>query len=194
MFLSDISSFLGTKGEMQRLGSRHLLEYALFHSFGLTLEDVHLAKDSFGKPYFENRPDIHFNLSHSKNQLLCGIDIHPIGVDLEKIRPVTQSLPARFFRREEAAQLEMLPESQRQTTFFEMWTAKESYMKATGRGFSLPLNQIIPDWDKHTISAADNTLPTLYFHHFNKPEGFCVCLCSPKNHFPPKEEMVLVSV
>jgi len=194
LFLSDMSSLLGSKAEIQRIGSRLLLEYALNRYCGLTLEEARLAKDSFGKPVFQNNPDIHFNLSHSKNQLFCGIDSLPIGVDIEWIRPTDQGLPTRFFRPEEAAHLESLPESFRQRAFFEMWTAKESYMKATGRGFSLPLNQIVPDWGTHTISSCDKSLPTLYFHHYNKLEGFCICVCSANSHFPGEEEMAAVSV
>lgn len=190
LFLSDISSLSGSKQEMQALGSRLLLKHALFCTYGLSLDQAGLKKDDFGKPYFESAPHIYFNLSHSDRFVFCGLDNSPLGVDIEKIRPIKPNLASRFFTPEETAYLKKLPPTEEEKAFFQIWTAKESYMKATGKGFTLPLNQILLYWNRHLAQAADGTLPSLHFHHYNTMESFSLCVCSPKDHFPKNWEMV----
>src|SRR5262249_12254488 len=51
------------------------------------------------------------------------------------------NLAARFFSPAEAAELEMLPSDLQRERFFELWTLKESYIKARGRGLSLGLSK-----------------------------------------------------
>ena len=41
---------------------------------------------SHGKPVLRGCPDLHFSLSHSGNAVLCALDRHPVGADIEMIR------------------------------------------------------------------------------------------------------------
>lgn len=50
------------------------------------------------------------------------------------------ALVRRFFSASENATYEALPEASRQRGFFDCWARKEAYIKAVGRGLSLPLN------------------------------------------------------
>lgn len=87
---------------------------------------------------------IDFNISHSGSiALLAFSQQREIGVDVEQIRRDfdTATIAARFFSAAEQKQLAALPEEQRSEAFFLCWTRKEAYIKATGKGLSLPLHE-----------------------------------------------------
>jgi 4'-phosphopantetheinyl transferase len=54
--------------------------------YGAALPAV--KKHRTGKPYFPDRPDIFFSLSHTSTHVLCAVASTPVGVDIEAIRPV----------------------------------------------------------------------------------------------------------
>jgi 4'-phosphopantetheinyl transferase len=85
---------------------------------------------------------LHFNLSHSADRGFIGWAWgRHIGVDLERWRDMRDeaALVRRFFSPTEIAAYERLPEVERHAGFFGCWTRKEAYVKAVGRGLSLPL-------------------------------------------------------
>jgi phosphopantetheinyl transferase len=60
-------------------------------------------------------------------------------VDIEKIKPYPEAVAKRCFTAMERGWLcEAAPGGARDEAFYRLWTAKESVMKATGLGFSLP--------------------------------------------------------
>ena len=90
-----------------------------------------------GKPVLRNRPGVYFSLSHCAGLAACLIAGTVCGVDAEGIRPLRQRVLQRAFSPEEQAQVKHSPCPDE--TFFRLWTLKESYIKATGRGLSFPL-------------------------------------------------------
>ncbi|KAF9613351.1 hypothetical protein IFM89_007429 [Coptis chinensis] len=106
-------------------------------------------KNNFGKPEVDwqcdknwKPPPLHFNLSHTSSLIACGVTVDmPIGIDVEekqrKTRNNLSSLARRFFTLDEVDYLNTIsnPEIQRQE-FIKLWTLKEAYVKALGKGFS----------------------------------------------------------
>jgi 4'-phosphopantetheinyl transferase len=87
---------------------------------------------------------ITFNVSHSGAiALLAFTRRREIGVDVEQVRPDSdlEAIARRFFSTHEQDQLSALPTEEQGDAFFRCWTRKEAYIKATGDGLSLPLNQ-----------------------------------------------------
>ena len=64
----------------------------------------------------------------------------PLGIDIQRLRPVSPDLYLRFFTKEECEYILSKSEENRTTAFFELWTLKESYLKATGLGLTLALS------------------------------------------------------
>jgi len=87
---------------------------------------------------------LRFNLSHTDGMAICAVALDAeVGADVEDtLRPgATVELADRFFAPTEAAALRALPVEHQRERFFELWTLKESYIKARGQGLSLPLEQ-----------------------------------------------------
>lgn len=102
----------------------------------------------FGKPALAKEPGlkrVHFNLSHSASlALYTVVQNQNVGIDIEQIRSdfPWDRIAKRFFCTSEYETLRAIPRNLRSEAFFNDWTCKEAYGKATGRGLSLPLNQI----------------------------------------------------
>ncbi len=94
-------------------------------------------------PAFEGS-DVAFNVSHSGGiALLAFTRRREIGIDVEQVRRNSdlENIARRFFSTHEQSQLAALPLEEKIEGFFQCWTRKEAYIKATGDGLSLPLSQ-----------------------------------------------------
>jgi len=124
--------------------SAYLLLHKACEELGLDGSDREIATDGYGKPYFVNRPDKFFNISHSCERVMCAIGDVPVGCDVQKITTKSErgiKIAKRFFTKEEFDKLmSSQNESERNALFFEMWTLKESYIKCVGGGLSIPLD------------------------------------------------------
>lgn len=96
-----------------------------------------VERSSQGKPYLKDRPDFHFNLTHSGRWVAIAWGTEPVGLDVEAFRAGadTGKLARRFFCPDEQAYLNEHPEQ-----FFRLWTMKESYLKYRGTGLTAALN------------------------------------------------------
>jgi 4'-phosphopantetheinyl transferase len=103
-------------------------------------DSLKLLNSAKGKPYLErtiNNAKLHFSLSHSNDAALIGIALdRRIGVDIEHIRPLAnmESIAGRYFSENEMVEIQNAPENVRTQVFFQYWTMKEAYLKATGTG------------------------------------------------------------
>ncbi len=87
-----------------------------------------------GKPYLEGGGDAvpQFSYSHSGPFVLIGVDpARPVGVDIEQLKKAPFDVCRRFCT---PAEREYVGEDS--VRFFELWTLKEAYLKATGDGLS----------------------------------------------------------
>jgi 4'-phosphopantetheinyl transferase len=95
-------------------------------------------------------PRLRFNLSHTRGLVACAVALeHDVGVDVEHVdrRVQIDQVAESVFSDAERAALARLPEDARRARFFELWTLKEAYIKAVGKGLSLRLLSITLDLD-----------------------------------------------
>jgi 4'-phosphopantetheinyl transferase len=113
----------------------------------LPAEVIVFGLGEHGKPNLDPVPNnggTRFNLSHSGDLVLIAVARYgEVGVDVEKIRLdiELERLAKRFFSADEAEDLMALESDLRLPAFFRCWTRKEAYIKAHGRGLSIPLSQ-----------------------------------------------------
>ena len=144
-----------------------------------------IHKESKGKPFLANSNlPITFNLSHCKEVavLAVGFD-YSVGVDVESIsRNRNQhAIAQRFFHRDEIAQLEKLNDTEYNRYFFQLWTLKEAFLKATGDGISIGLDKVIFSVTEENIAVElSETLNTKkqewQFHQTFLTDDFCISL------------------
>ncbi len=133
------------EGRIRSLAAGALYDTA-FIPLGLGWAETEVSK--YGKPYFKGRDDVYFNLSHSGNRAMLVFSDHEVGCDVEQIRDTvaSQKVAAHFFCDEEKAFIARgADEAERRNRFFRIWTLKESYIKATGRGLAEKLDTFCVD-------------------------------------------------
>jgi 4'-phosphopantetheinyl transferase len=139
---------------------RACLRLLLSRYLATTPESLIFNTGPYGKPYIT--PDagrlVHFNLSHSGGAILYGFALEPLGVDIEKVRPVDDmnKLARRFFSPDEATLLDTVPEKQQLQAFFKIWTLKEAYIKARGTGLTTALDRFSVGIDPPRLIRADD--------------------------------------
>jgi 4'-phosphopantetheinyl transferase len=108
------------------------------------------GKPSLGAEFAGSGLD--FNVSHSHSLALFAFARgRALGVDVERLRAgaADQQIAERFFSEYEVSALCGLPAARQPRAFFDCWTRKEAYIKATGEGLSFPLAEfdvsLLPD-------------------------------------------------
>lgn len=143
--------------------------------------DTEALPDAFGKPRLPCGQE--FNLSHAGDYAVLITGDAAVGVDIERIRPLDgMRIARRFFHPDEYAYL--LSQPAPHTAFFTIWTLKESYVKALGRGFSVPpmAYRILPEGaDGASLHDAS---PFRFRRYDGVFPGYCLAACTVEEDFP----------
>jgi 4'-phosphopantetheinyl transferase len=104
---------------------------------------IRFCANRFGKLSLASRQRIKFNLSQSYDVALFALtEETEVGCDIERCDPRLGAdlIPEGFFSARESSTLRALPPALQTEAFFLCWTRKEAYVKARGRGLSIPLD------------------------------------------------------
>ncbi len=156
-----------------------LSRYLICRKMGLHNRELKITQNEYGKPLLNNDRNIHFNVSHSGDWVICGINDFPVGVDIEKIQPVDFSVAKRFFTEKEYEELLNTDPSERLLYYYHQFTAKESYLKALGLGLRIPLNSFSVTLLDNDISInTDNHKTEVRFVRYNIDPQHVVTSCT----------------
>ncbi len=109
--------------------------------------EIQFVTNEYGKPSIVAPPQgvhLHFNLAHSGGLALYAFSMNrEVGVDVEYMRSGIDhmELAKHFFSPYENEQLRTVSSDLQEEAFFSCWSRKEAYIKARGKGLSLPLDQ-----------------------------------------------------
>ncbi len=119
---------------------RRLLSQGLEQEYGRTWE---VCVEEKGKPFLKSEADIFFNISHTKGLVVCGISEREIGVDVERIRKFREAVVRKACsKKEQEYVFSATDDSEKARRFCKLWTLKESYIKAIGKGLAFPMDEI----------------------------------------------------
>ena len=170
-----IDRLLLPEDRQRSLGGAVLLKQVLFR---LGISSFELSYGEKGKPFLQHEPDVFFNLSHSGDKVICAVSGAEIGCDIEKIRKLEFDVAGRFFSPQEAESIKHAAgDDEKKELFFRLWTLKESFVKATGRGMTPGFGEnsleLIPGGAKSVKSAGE----VYHFKSFSPENGYQVSLC-----------------
>jgi 4'-phosphopantetheinyl transferase len=140
-FLSDgeiaaAQRFVFERDRLWYVASHAFLRRTLARSLGIAPREVEIVRDPNGRPELADRR-LRFNLSHTPGLAALAITASAdVGVDVECIRTVDRAeLEPVVFTDSERAEWNGGEED-----FFDLWTLKESYLKARGVGLTADLH------------------------------------------------------
>lgn len=107
-----------------------------------------------GKPFLRDYPDVHFNISHCRGAVACIVDTVPVGIDIENIRPVRDSLLNYAFNDNEIQLIKSAVSPD--VEFTRLWTMKESLFKLRGSGITHDIKTILNDIGDIVFEARHN--------------------------------------
>lgn len=102
---------------------------------GNGLSESSLKYSENGKPLADH---FHFNISHAGEYVVGVVSDGEVGCDIERNVNAPLEIAEHYFHSTEREYIEAASDPGK--AFFTLWTLKESYMKMTGRGMSLPLD------------------------------------------------------
>jgi len=159
----------------QRAMARKALARSAEYS-GVTLSS--LEKDKNGAPRPSN--GVFWSLSHTTEYVAAVTAPFPVGIDIERLRPFSSTLPEQIAGTNEWSLVPCV------TTFlfYRYWTAKEAVLKAVGQGLAgLPdctVEEIVDD--KHMMLRYHSEMFTV-FHYQAVADHICAITT---NNYPIK--------
>lgn len=145
--------------------------------FDIPYEKTKIIFGEYGKPAFEN--NVKFNLSHSGTKVMCVMSEYEVGCDVEQIRKVNMKIAKRYFSDAEYAFImNSQTEGKKMDAFYRIWTLKESYIKCTGDGLSLPLKNFSVSLDGvYVLSQANIRGYNYSFFEYDYGDGHRYACC-----------------
>ncbi len=174
--------FYFAKDRHQYLVTRALVRTTLSRYAAVAPADWRFTSNDYGRPAVAPRgnvsdPGPEFNVSHTTGVILCAVgSCRALGVDVEDVRRHVgyREVMNRCLSVSEIEDLGTRSPLDRPERFFEYWTLKESYVKAVGRGLSIPLDQI-----SFTLSREQHLAVSLDPRFMDDPRGWRFWLLKP---------------
>lgn len=132
------------QGQYACLKSWEMLMELMQRAFGVdAYEHLEVEKNEHGKLFFRDYPDYCFNISHCKAAIAVAVAARPIGIDIEQMRRVEQSLIDYTMNDSEQRQIREANDPTRY--FIRLWTQKEAALKCRGTGLAIKKEQSLRD-------------------------------------------------
>lgn len=188
-----VSKFRRTSDYQRSVLGDALAHRMLRDKLGRERMNMEIIRNAYGKPFLKDHDNLHFNVSHSGQWVVCAVGYKPVGIDVEKMENIDMDIAKRYFHKTEFNALLNCPPSERLFRFFDLWTLKESYIKAVGKGLHLPLDSFVMErqdgeWEWAPVVGENGG--TYYFKQYALEEGYKLSVCSMDRHFPKQIQYV----
>lgn len=176
-----INKFINIKDKIRSLIGEILIKTIIVENLNIDNKYIKINKNQYGKPYLKEYPNFNFNISHSGDCVLCGIDDKPIGVDVEEMKLIEcEEIAKNYFTTKEFEYIVNCDLKLHLNRFYEIWTLKECYIKCCGQGLSIPLSSFSIEVDqcKNIKVVRNNEYQEYAFKLFDIGQGYKIAVCS----------------
>jgi len=175
---------------------RYLLRKIVSGFVGIAPEKLIFSVGKCGKPKLKYPvgKKIDFNISHSGNLIAIAVsESGKVGIDVEKMRKIDTRVARSYFSKQDLSYIASDKKNQKEN-FYKIWTLKESYIKAVGKGFSLPVKDSYSTFDKGgSINIGFGKKPTKNnwrFKTFDMRPGYKLAVCAQADKLPDSAIMI----
>ncbi|MBR4304068.1 MAG: 4'-phosphopantetheinyl transferase superfamily protein [Clostridia bacterium] len=123
------------------LAGRMLARKAILKLTDCVPDSIRFCTDGRGKPFVQDL-GVFFSISHSGEWVVCAASLEPIGVDIERIKPLGIEFARRVCTANELGYVmdgaggSDILDGESAARLFEVWTVKEAWFKLTGTGIT----------------------------------------------------------
>lgn len=127
---------------LRSLYTRSLLRIVAGKYTNQNPSEIRLTTGLKNKPELPDNPEWHINATHSGDWILLAMSKSSVGIDVEEVKPnfAFAEVIATAFSAQERQFIEN--DKNGLSRFYELWTKKESFVKATGSGIDETFAQI----------------------------------------------------
>jgi len=176
---------LNSSSKLHTVAGELLARYSVGQYLGKADQEINLVFGDKGKPHIDNLKNIHYNISHSGHYVVCAVAAAELGIDVERVREVNLRIAERFFSESEIIDLMARNEDDRMHYFITLWTIKESYLKAIGRGLTQHLNSftICKKGDSYILTGNEEAeMFGIETHELS--HDYMMAVCAPLSYSP----------
>jgi len=179
----QLSRFIHKEDVYRSLFAESLARAIIINKLEMKNRNIHFGSNLYGKPYLLGQSNFHFNLAHSGSWVVMIWGEDAVGVDVEKVKEIDIGVVERFFSSEEFMDIMAKSEYKRREYFYELWTLKESYIKALGTGLSTPLDTFSIRILEDRITLTPDQVPCLFKQYEIAPK-YKLSACTFTNQLP----------
>lgn len=191
-----IFSMKDLHARLAMLTSDLLIRHVIKNKLGLNNEEIRFVRNEYGKPRLIGRRDFYFNLSHSGDWAVCVVDTKSVGIDIEKIDYKNPKIVPEILSPVESDIYKKLGTKEGVTFFYDIWTRKESYIKALGIGLNTPLDDltVCPKFksedDIFSLTIENVINSEYFFKQYFVDSDYFMTVCAMDKNFAKKVEFI----
>lgn len=138
------------------------------------LEEICIERDEMGKPFLKGG-EVFFNVSHSGAYIAIAVSEKPVGVDIEGMRTIRDGM----YRKVVQPQEQELIGAARERDFLRLWTLKESFVKAEGKGLRIPMKEYYfgKESEGFFVNYKGVRAPWTFYIEETPAQGYMISVC-----------------
>ncbi len=175
------------KVQLVSIAAGLLIQKVFSERLSIDKDAISVVLGDQGKPMFLFPPDrnekcekehsFHFNLSHSGDYIALAVSDANVGIDIECKEDKGLRVAKRCFTESEYAYIMAEKEELRMQAFRDIWTMKESFLKFTGTGISVPLHSFSIDMENHAAVTDSGEKVKFFLHRFGTDPEYSMAVC-----------------
>jgi 4'-phosphopantetheinyl transferase len=179
-----VTRLVRPRDSLRQLVATSFLRTVLCSKLQLSNNDLHIQRGAQGKPFIAESYMLHFNLSHAGEYVVCALDPLEIGIDIEEMRARDLDAMSTFFSPAEIMAYSKKSSQEKTEFFYRLWTAKESFIKAVGKGFAIDVSKFTICLNDPVSIITDIDTRPWQFRHYEIAPRYMLAVCALTCHFP----------